>query len=76
MIQKPRDALTDFPARSPDGPQHKGNIIKSGAIRQQLEVLKDESQRAPQVGEMTALKAGDIAAIDDDLALFRPLGAI
>jgi hypothetical protein len=41
MIQKPGDALTDFPARSTDGPQHKGNIIKSGAIRQQLEVLKD-----------------------------------
>jgi hypothetical protein len=76
MIQKPCDALPDFPPWSTDDPQHKGNIIKSCAVRQQLEILKDQSQRASQVREMAALKAGDVAAIDDDLAPFRLLGAV
>ena len=47
----------------------KRDVLADGLRRQQLEVLEDDPDLAPDLGDLPARQAGEILAVEDDLAL-------
>src|SRR6266550_6987011 len=45
-----------------------GDVLGRGSIRQQLEVLEDAADVAPQKGHLLPLQPAELAPADDDLA--------
>ena len=57
----------DLLSGSPDDGQGQGNVLIGGEGVQQVAVLEDEAQTLPaELGQLLALQAGQLPAVDDD----------
>src|ERR1700730_14289099 len=64
--------LFDFRLEVPQGAlgdaQGEGDVLKDGEVGKQLEILKDHADLAPQEGQVAALEASQVLAVDVDPA--------
>src|SRR5438477_1687436 len=62
------DLWLEVPQRAFSDAQGEGDILEDGEIGEQLEILKDHADLAPQERQMTALQAAEVLTLDMDLA--------
>jgi len=69
--QRLRHLLADLGPAGADHLQRIGDVVVDGAVGQQLEVLKDGADVAPQQRDLLVRQAADVASRDPHLALGR-----
>ena len=67
---------TDLPIRNRQNPLCEGNIFKGSFGGKQLEILKNDANRASKLRNPTPSQTCDIATVDDDIAAIRPFRRI
>jgi hypothetical protein len=70
-VQHLGDLLADLPARLALDAQRVADVLGSGAVREELEVLEHTTDVAAQERDLGALEAVQVTAADDDSALRR-----
>src|SRR4029077_13154026 len=72
-VQRLGDTRLDLVVGLAEDAQSEGDVLVDGQVGQQLEVLEDQPDLPPVVGQLAPLHATQLDALDEDLALGRLL---
>ena len=72
-LQRGTDPLGGFGALEAGNIQRQGDVFKHRAVEQQAVILKDKTDLAAVIGDLTRAQSLQALAIDDDLAAGLPL---
>ena len=72
QAQRRRHLLADFGAAGADHLQRVGDVVVDGPVGEQLEVLEDGADVAPQLRDLLLRQLADVAAGDPDRSLRSP----